>query len=36
MKLVPNLEKAIGVCCNHGHGKIADDLKKLLWEVKVG
>jgi len=36
MKLVPNLEKAIEFASNHGHGKIADDLKSLLWEVKVG
>jgi len=36
MKLVPNLEKAIEFASEHGHGKIADDLKKLLWEVKVG
>ena len=36
MKLVPNLEKAIEFAADHGHGKIADDLKKLLWEVKVG
>ena len=36
MKLVPNLEKAVEFASNHGHGKIADDLKRLLWEVKVG
>ncbi|MFA5746244.1 MAG: hypothetical protein WCX82_00070 [archaeon] len=36
MKLVPNLEKAIEFASIHGHGKIAEDLKKLLWEVKVG
>jgi len=36
MKLVPNLEKAIEFAAQHGHGKIADDLKRLLWEVKVG
>ncbi len=36
MKLVPNLERAIEFAADHGHGKIADDLKKLLWEVKVG
>jgi len=36
MKLVPNLEKAIEFASNHGHGKVAEDLKKLLWEVKVG
>ena len=36
MKLVPNLEKAIEFASSHGHGKIADDLKTLLWEVKVG
>jgi hypothetical protein len=36
MKLVPNLEKAIEFASEHGHGKIAEDLKKVLWEVKVG
>jgi hypothetical protein len=36
MKLVPNLEKAIEFASSHGHGKISDDLKTLLWEVKVG
>ncbi len=36
MKLVPNLEKAIEFASEHGHGKIAEDLKKLLWEVKLG
>ena len=36
MKLVPNLEKAIEFAAHHGHGKISEDLKKLLWEVKVG
>ncbi len=36
MKLVPNLEKAIEFASNRGHGKISEDLKKLLWEVKVG
>ncbi|MFH0905715.1 MAG: hypothetical protein V1824_00070, partial [archaeon] len=36
MKLVPNLEKAIEFASNHGHGKIAEDLQILLWEVKVG
>lgn len=36
MKLVPNLEKAIEFASEQGHGKIAEDLKKVLWEVKVG
>lgn len=36
MKLVPNLERAVEFASSHGHGKIADDLKNLLWEVKVG
>ncbi len=36
MKLVPNLERAIEFAAEHGHGKISEDLKKLLWEVKVG
>lgn len=36
MKLVPNLEKAIEFAASHGHGKISEDLKTLLWEVKVG
>ncbi|MFH1224847.1 MAG: hypothetical protein V1676_03510 [Candidatus Diapherotrites archaeon] len=36
MKLVPNLEKAIEFAARHGRGKIAEDLKNLLWQVQVG
>ncbi|MFH1696286.1 MAG: hypothetical protein ABH854_00045 [Candidatus Diapherotrites archaeon] len=36
MKLVPNLEKAIEFAAKHGRGKIADDLRNLIWEVQLG
>lgn len=36
MKLVPNLEKAIEFAAKHGRGKIAEDLRKLIWEVEIG
>jgi len=36
MKLSPNLEKAIQFAAEHGRGKIADDFKKLLWDVDIG
>ncbi|HZX34256.1 MAG TPA: hypothetical protein VFF09_02650, partial [archaeon] len=32
LKLVPNLEKAVEFSAEHGRGKIAFDLKNLLWE----
>jgi len=36
MKLSPNLEKAAEFAADHGRGKIADDFKKLLWDVELG
>src|SRR3989344_1109993 len=36
MKLVPNLEKAVEFSAEHGRGKIAFDLKNLLWETQLG
>jgi len=36
MKLVPNLEKAVEFSAEHGRGKIAEDFKKLLWDVELG
>ncbi|MBN2067752.1 MAG: type II secretion system F family protein [Candidatus Diapherotrites archaeon] len=36
MKLVPNLEKAIEFSAEHGSGKIAEDFKRLIWDVQLG
>ncbi|MFH0715006.1 MAG: hypothetical protein V1847_04380 [Candidatus Diapherotrites archaeon] len=36
MKLVPNLEKAVEFAAEHGRGKIAEDLRELLWNVQIG
>ncbi|MDO8625382.1 MAG: hypothetical protein Q7R47_04840, partial [Candidatus Diapherotrites archaeon] len=36
MKLVPNLERAVEFAAEHGRGKIADDLKKTIWDVQLG
>ncbi len=36
IKLVPNLEKAIEFSAEHGRGKIAEDFKKLIWDVQLG
>lgn len=36
MKLTPNLEKAIEFSAEHGRGKVADDFKKLIWDVQIG
>ncbi len=36
MKLVPNLEKAVEFAAERGRGKIADDFKKLLWDLELG
>ena len=36
MRLVPNMEKAIEFTATHGRGKIADDMKKLVWDVQIG
>lgn len=36
MKLVPNLEKAVEFAAQHGRGKIAEDFKKMIWDVQLG
>ncbi|MFH1106372.1 MAG: hypothetical protein V1787_00600 [Candidatus Micrarchaeota archaeon] len=36
LRLNPNLEKAVEFAANHGRGKIADELKELVWEVQIG
>ncbi len=36
MKLVPNLEKAVEFAVEHGRGKIAEDLKKVIWDTQLG
>ncbi len=36
MRLTPNLEKAVEFAANHGRGKIAEDLKKIVWDVQLG
>ncbi len=36
MRLTPNLEKAVEFAAGHGRGKIAEDLKKLVWDVQIG
>ncbi len=36
MKLVPNLEKAVEFSAEHGRGKIAEDFKRMLWDVQLG
>jgi len=36
MKLVPNLEKAIGFAVEHGRGFLANALKQVLWDTQLG
>ena len=36
MKLVPNLEKSVEFAAEHGRGKVAEDFKKIIWEVQLG
>lgn len=36
MRLTPNLERAVEFAANHGQGKIAEDLKKIVWDVQIG
>lgn len=36
MRLNPNLEKSVDFAASHGRGKIADDFKKLVWDVQIG
>jgi hypothetical protein len=36
MRLTPNLEKAVEFAAAHGRGKIAEDLKEILWRTQLG
>ncbi|MBI5224721.1 type II secretion system F family protein [Candidatus Micrarchaeota archaeon] len=36
MRLNPNLERAVEFAANHGRGRIADELKKIIWLVQIG
>ena len=36
MRLNPNLEKAVEFAASHGRGKIAEELKKIIWLVQIG
>ncbi len=36
MKLVPNLEKAVSFAAEHAEGRIAEELKKALWNTQIG
>ncbi len=36
MRLSPNLEKAVEFAASHGRGKIAEDMKRIVWEVQLG
>jgi hypothetical protein len=36
MKVSPNLERAIKFAAEHGHGKVADDFKKLHYDIQIG
>lgn len=36
LRLNPNLERAVEFAANHGRGKIAEELKELVWDVQIG
>jgi len=36
LKLVPNLERAVKFAALQGKGKLAEDLRKILWNVNIG
>ncbi len=36
LKLVPNLERAIEFSADHGRGRIAEEFRKMLWDVQIG
>lgn len=36
LRLTPNLEKSVEFAANHGQGKIAEELKKIVWDVQLG
>ncbi|MEM4255341.1 MAG: type II secretion system F family protein [Candidatus Norongarragalinales archaeon] len=36
LRLTPNLEKAVEFAANHGQGKIAEELKEIVWDLQLG
>ncbi len=36
LRLNPNLERAVEYAADHGSGKLADELKKIVWDVQIG
>ena len=36
LKLVPNLERAVEFSAEHGRGRIAEEFRKILWDVQIG
>ncbi len=36
MKLTPNLEKALEFAGENGTGRLAEEFKKLVWEIRMG
>ncbi len=36
MKVVPNLEKATEFAAEHGRGRIAEELREILWKTSIG
>jgi hypothetical protein len=36
MRLTPNLERAVEFAASHGRGRIAEDMRALLWDVQMG
>ncbi len=36
LRLTPNLERSVEFAANHGQGKIAEELKGIIWDVQLG
>ena len=36
LRLTPNLEKAVEFAASHGQGKIAEELKGIVWDLQLG
>ncbi len=36
LRLNPNMERAVEFAASHGRGKIAEQLKELIWDVQIG
>ncbi len=36
MKLVPNLEKAVTFASQHAEGRIAEELRSIIWNTQIG